>query len=113
MSKTQTIQQEARVSIKIKKLNIAESYFVGVAELEGQEYKINIQGHWQEKLIKLPFKIAKHEKLLVNLTGSKEAFVDDILVYKGKSEWIEIDSQHILYYIADNQDKIDTLEIFL
>lgn len=113
MSNTQTVQKETQVSIKIKRLDIAESYFVGVAEFEGQEYKINIQGHWKEKLIKLPFEIANHEKLLVNLSGPKDAFVDDILVYKGKSEWIEIDSQHILYYIADHQDKIDTLEIFV
>lgn len=113
MSKTQTVQKETYVSIKIKRLDIAESYFIGMAEFEGKEYKINIQGHWQEKLIKLPFKITTHEKLLVNLSGPKEAFVDDILIYKGKSEWIEIDSQHILHYIADHQDEIDTLEIFV
>jgi hypothetical protein len=113
MSKTQTVQKETHVSIKIKKLDVAESYFFGVAEFEGQEYKINIQGHWQEKLIKLPFRLTKREKFLVNLTGTNESFVDDILFYKGKSEWIEIDSQHILYYIADHQDEIDTLEIFV
>ena len=42
--------------IKIKKLDINQAYFFGTAEIDGIEYKINIQGHWKEKLIKLPIK---------------------------------------------------------
>ena len=105
--------EERSLVIKIKKLDIRESYFFGVAEIDGNEYKINIQGEWKEKLIKLPVSIPEREKLLIQLTGSDESFVDDILYYRGKSEWIEIDSTYILYYLADNQDKIDTIEIFL
>jgi len=33
------------------------------------------------------------------------------LPYKGESEWVEIDSDEITFYIADHQDKFDTLEI--
>ena len=113
MNKTQTVQKEAQVSIKIKKLDIAESYFFGVAEFEGQDYKINIQGHWQEKILKLPFDLPDSEKVLTRLSGPNDIFVEDFLIYKGKSEWIEIDSSEILYYIADHQDQFDTLEICL
>ena len=47
------------LKIKIKKLDINESYFLGKVEFEENEYKINIQGEWKEKLLKLPFKLGK------------------------------------------------------
>ena len=99
------------IGIKIKKLDINESYFFGIAEFEGEEYKINIQGEWKEKLLKLPFKIAKKEQVLVRLTGVNDTVIEDTLMYRGNSEWIEIDSTDILHYIADHQDQLDTLEI--
>jgi hypothetical protein len=34
-------------------------------------------------------------------------------MYRGISEWVEIDSQYILHFVADHQDKFDTLEIYL
>ena len=105
------MKYETVLKVEIKNLDIAEAYFKGKAEFNGEEYTINLQGHWVDKLIKLPIDIARREKLLVNLSGPKGAFVDDILLYKGKSEWIELDSQDMLHYVADNQDKFDTLEI--
>ena len=101
------------LKIQINKLDINESFFVGKAEFEGDEYTINVQGEWKEKLLKLPFKISTQEKVRVRLTGPKGFAVEDTLNYRGVSEWIEIDSQAILYYLADNQDKIDSLEIYL
>ena len=97
--------------VEIKKLDIAESYFKGKAEYNEKEYEINIQGHWEDKLLKLPFKIPNQEKVLVRLIGPSGAYIEDYLQYKGKSEWIEIDSQDILHYVADHQDQFDTLEI--
>jgi len=40
-----------------------------------------------------------------------DAFFEDIVNYKGESEWIEIDSDRILYYLADHQNQIDTIDI--
>ena len=113
IKKSPLLETEKTLLIKIKKLDINESYFFGIAELEGKDYKINIQGEWKERLIKLPIKIPQKEKILVRMTGKNDAFVDDILYYRGISEWIEIDSTWILYYIADHQDQIDTMEIIL
>ena len=107
------MKYETILQVDIKKLDIAESYFKGKAGFNGEEYTINIQGHWVDKLIKLPFKIPPQEKVLVRLTGPSGVYVEEFLKYKGKSEWIEIDSQDILHYVADNQDKFDTLEIGL
>lgn len=101
------------VKIKIKKLDINESYFLGKAEFEGDEYKINIQGEWKEKLLKLPFKLGNQKKVLVRLSGPNDIAVEDYLMYRGTSEWVEIDSQEILHFAADHQDKLDTLEIVL
>ena len=99
------------LKMKIKKLDINESYFFGNVEFEGDEYKINIQGEWAEKLLKLPIKLKEGSKVLVRLSGPNEV-VEDYLVYRGVSEWVEIDSKSILYYIADHQDQFDTLEIY-
>ena len=100
------------LKIQIKKLDINESFFFGKAEFEGEEYKINVQGEWKEKLLKLPFKISTKDSVRVRLTGQNGFEIEDTLKYRGISEWIEIDSLKILFYLADNQDKIDTLEVY-
>lgn len=107
------VDLEKPLVIKIKKLNINEAYFFGDAEMDGKEYKINIQGHWKEKLIKLPGSHPQKDKVLIRLTGKDDTMIENIVAYRGKSEWIEMDSSEILYYLADNQDKIDTLEVYL
>ena len=104
---------EKPLAIKIKKLDINEAYFFGVAEIDGVEYKINIQGHWKERLIKLPVRSTEKSKVLIRLSGEGNAVIEEKVAYKGKSEWIEIDSTDILYYVADHQDEFDMLEVYL
>ena len=100
------------LSIKIKRLDMFPNHFFGIAEINTEDYKINIQGQsmFREKLIKLPIKF-EDEKALLRLTGINDAFFEDIVNYKGESEWIEIDSDGILYYLADHQDRINTIDI--
>ncbi len=100
------------ISIKIKKLYMFPNHFFGIAEINREDYKINIQGQsmFRMNLIKLPIKF-KDEKALLRLSGINDAFFEDIVNYKGESEWIEIDSDGILYYLADHQDQIDTIDI--
>jgi len=88
------------------------NHFFGTAEINNEEYKINIQGQsmFREKLIKLPTEF-KDEKALLHLSGIDGSFFEDIVNYKGKSEWVEIDSDRVLYYLADNQDKINTINV--
>ena len=89
------------------------NHFFGIAEINNQEYKINIQGQsaLKNQLIKLPIPF-QDEKALLPLSGVKSnALHEDIVSYRGMSEWIEIDSDRILYFLADNQDKIDTLDV--
>ena len=100
------------LNFKIKYLNINQSYFYGKVELKEEEFTINIQNERRGKVLKLPVKPqTEKQRLLVRLTGPGGIFIEDYLPYKGESEWIEIDSDEITYYIADNQDKFDTLEI--
>ena len=100
------------LTIRIKRLDMFPNHFFGIAEINKQEYKINIQGQsvFREKLIKLPIKF-QDEKALLRLSGINDTFFEDIVNYKGESEWIEIDSDGILYYLADHQDRIDTIDI--
>ncbi len=100
------------LSIKIKRLDMFPNHFFGIAEINKEEYKINIQGQsiLRQKLIKLPIKI-KDEKALLRLTGINDTLFEDIVNYKGESEWIEIDSDGILYYLANHQDQINTIDI--
>ena len=100
------------LSFKIQYLNIYESYFKGKVEFSEKEYTINIQNERRGKVLKLPIPIkTKKDRILVRLTGSGDIFIEDYLPYRGNSEWLEIDSDEITFYIADHQDKFDTLEI--
>ena len=97
---------------KIKQLNIHESYFKGIVDFDGQEYTINIQDQKRGKVLKLPFSPnAKKERVLVRLSGPENIFVEDYLPYKGESEWVEIDSDQITFFLADHQDQFDMLEV--
>ena len=100
------------ISIKIKKLDMFPNHFFGIVEINNQDYKINIQGQsvLRQKLIKLPIKF-KDEKALLRLSGINGTLFEDIVNYKGESEWIEIDSDGILYYLANHQDQINTIDI--
>ena len=100
------------LGFKIQFLNINESYFKGKVEFQNKEYTINIQNERRGKVLKLPFYInSKKERMLVRLAGSGDIFIEDYLPFKGESEWVEIDSDEITFYIADHQDKFDTLEV--
>jgi len=100
------------IDFKIINLDIRQSYFFGKVEKADEQYKINIQNERRGKILRLPFGIIpKKERLIVRLTGPGDIFVEDYLPYQGESEWVEIDSDEITYFMADNQDRFDTLEI--
>ena len=101
------------LNFKIIKLNINQSYFFGEVEFRSDKYKVNIQNERRGKVLRLPFPIeVKSERLVVRASSSEgELFVEDYLPYKGESEWLEIDSNDIAFYLADHQDQLDTIEI--
>ena len=100
------------LNFKIIKLDIFQSFFFGEVEFRSDKFKINVQNQRRGKVLKLPFEIKpKSDKVVVRLTGDDDLFVEDYLPYKGESEWMEIDSDEITYFIADHQDQLDTIEI--
>jgi len=101
------------LSIKIKQLDMFPNYFFGIVEIGNIEYKINIQDQTMliKQLIKLPIKI-HDENALLRLTGIGGRLFEDLVNYAGKSEWVEIDSDRILYYLADNTDKITNIDVY-
>ena len=100
------------LSFKINKLDIFQSYFFGKVEFRNDEYKINIQNQKRGKVLKLPFGFyPKKEKMIVRITGPGDLFVEDYLPFCGESEWLEIDSDEITYFLADHQDQLDIIEI--
>ena len=100
------------LSFKISKLDIYQSYFFGEVEFRNDKYKINIQNQKRGKVLKLPFAInPKKQQFIVRFTGPNDLFVEDFIPFCGESEWLEIDSDSITYFLADNQDQLDTIEI--
>lgn len=100
------------LSFKISKLDIYQSYFFGEVEFRNDKYKVNIQNQKRGKVLKLPFAInSKKQQFIVRFTGPKDLFVEDFIPFCGESEWLEIDSDSITYFLADNQDQLDTIEI--
>ena len=100
------------LSFKINKLDIYQSYFFGRVEFRDDKYKVNIQNQKRGKVLKLPFEIkSEKQQFIVRLTGPGDLFVEDFLPFCGESEWLEIDSDSITYFLADHQDQLDTIEI--
>lgn len=100
------------LSFKINRIDIFQSYFTGKVEFQNSQYTINIQNQKRGKVLKLPFGIIpKKNKVIVRLTGPGDVYVEDYLPYVGESEWVEIDSDEITYFMADHQDQFDTIEI--
>ena len=99
-----------KYAFQIDHLDIHESYFKGKVRFQNDEFTINIQDERRGKVERLPFSINTQKRLLARCSGpgvSVEAFGE----YRGESEWVEIDSSPITFYIADHQDQFDTLEI--
>ena len=95
---------------KIEKLDIFESYFKGKVRIRKDEFTINIQNERRGKVLRLPFLLNTQKMVLVRCTGPGVS-VEDYVEYRGESEWVEIDSDQITFYIADHQDQFDTIEI--
>ena len=101
-----------KLDFKIKFLNIYESYFKGKVDFRGDEYTINIQSERRGKVVKVPFHVnTEKSRLLVRLSGPNDVVIEDMLEFHGESEWVEIDSDIITFFVADHQDQFDTLEI--
>ena len=95
---------------QIQHLDIHESYFKGKVRFEKDEFTINIQDERRGKVLRLPFLLNTQKRVLVRCSGPGVS-VEDFVEYWGESEWIEVDSTKITFYIADHQDQFNTLEI--
>ena len=105
---------------QIQYLGIRECYFKGRVRFEKDEFTlghcdhneftINIQDERKGKVLRLPFPLNTQKRVLVRCSGPGVS-VEDFIEYRGESEWVEIDSTPITFYIADHQDQFDTLEI--
>ena len=101
-----------KLDFKIKFLNIYESYFKGKVDFRGDEYTINIQSERRGKVVKVPFHVnTEKSRFLVRLSGPNDIVIEDMLEFRGESEWVEIDSDIITFFVADHQDQFDIVEI--
>lgn len=97
---------------EIAKMDIFQSYFFGSVRFRGDTYKMNLQAQRRGKVLRLPFGIIpKRNRMVVRLSGPHDVFVEDYLPYKGESEWLEIDSDAITFFVADHQDMFDSIEV--
>ena len=101
--------------LRIKYLNFSKKGFEGKAVFHEKEYSINIHAHANEKTIKVPFLVmgVTDDEILVRVSGPSGIYVQDHVKFKGESKWIEINSDTIVSEIENNQNKFDTMEIFV
>ena len=101
--------------LRVKYLNANEGGFQGKAIFHDIEYTINIHGQANEKIIRVPFGVmgVTDSEILVRVSGPSGVYVEDHVKFKGESKWIEIDSDILFAEIANNQNKFDTMEIFV
>ena len=103
------------LKVRIKYLLSHDQCFEGKTEFHNKEYKINIQAQDDEKVLKIPFSVMgiADKEMLVRISGPSGVYVQDHIIIKEQSELLEIKSDSIFYEIANDQEKYDTLEIFV
>ena len=101
--------------LRIKYLNANEGGYQGKAIFHDIEYTISIHAQANEKIIKVPFAVmgVTDNEILVRVSGPSGVYVEDHLKLNGESKLIEIDSDILFSEIANNQNKFDTMEIFV
>ena len=101
--------------LKIKYLLSHDDHFEGMAEFHNKEYKMNIQAHDSDRILRIPFSVLgiTDKEILVRISGQSGVYVQDHITLKEQSELIEIKSNSIFYEISNDQEKYDTLEIFV
>ncbi len=101
--------------LRVKYLNLNVDHFEGKATFHEKEYQVNIHAEVDKKTIKVPFPVmgVTEEDILVRVSGPSGVYVQDYIQFNGQSKLIEIESDAILYEIANNQGKFDTIEIFV
>jgi len=101
--------------LKIKYLLSNDDHFEGKAEFHDKEYRINIQAQDGEKFLKIPFSVIgiTEKEMLMRISGPSGVYAQDHMIIKEQSECIEINSDSIFYEISNDQEKYDTLEIFV
>ena len=86
---------------QIQYLDIRASYFKGKVGFEEDEFTITKQDERRGKVLRLPFPLNTQKRVLVRCSGPSVS-VEDFVEYRGESEWVEIDSTPITFYIADH-----------
>ena len=101
--------------MKIKYLLSSEEHFEGMTEFHKKEYLLDIRAQNEEKFIRIPFSVIgiTDKQILVRISGPSGVYVEDHITLKEQSELIEINSDSMYYEIANDQEKYDTLEIFV
>ena len=101
--------------LRVKYLNLNEQHFEGKALFHGKEYQVNIHAEVNKKTIKVPFPVmgVTDDEILVRVSGPSGVYAQDYIQFNGESEWIEMKSDAIFYEVVNNQDKFDTIEIFV
>jgi effector-binding domain-containing protein len=101
--------------LKIKYLNANANCFEGKAVFHEKEYHIKIYAENNEKNIKVPFPVIglTDDEILMRMSAPSGVYVQDYVIFKGQSEFVEINSDTIFSEITNSQHKFDTMEIFV
>jgi len=109
------MQLKLPFKLRVKYLNLNKDHFEGKVIFHEKEYNIDIHARVNGGTIKFPFPVIgmTDNDILVRVSGPSGVYVQDYIQFKGKSEWIDIESNSIFYEISNNQGKFDVIEIFV
>ena len=101
--------------VRIKYLISNDEFFEGTTEFHNNNYKINIKAQDDKKILKIPFSVIgiTAKEMLVRISGPSGVYVQDHMLIVEQAELIEIKSDSIFYEMTNDQEKYDTLEIFV
>jgi len=103
------------LKLSVKDLIAKKHSLEGKAKFHEKNFPITIQNQNDGKLVRVPFQVmgVTDNEILVRVSGPSGVYVQDHVKFKEMEESLIIESNVIFLEITNNQNKFDTIEIFV
>ena len=103
------------LKLRLKYLNRNKDHFEGKVIFHEKEFAIDIHATTNTGTIKVPFQVigVTDEDILVRVSGPSGVYAEEYMQFNKQSKKVKIESYCIFDEVSNNQEKFDTLEIFV
>ena len=96
-------------------MNLNKDHFEGKVLFHKKAYDMNINKEFNRRTIKVPFPVIgiTDDEILVRMSGPSGVYTQEYMQFNKQSKKVKIESYCIFNEVSNNQEKFDTLEIFV